>query len=431
MSENNKNILDEYKITELGILPKDWEIKKLSDIVDYRLGRTPPRKERKYWEKGIYPWVSIADMQREIIIDTKEKVSELAHEKIFKRKLVPSGTLLMSFKLTIGRTSLLGIDAYHNEAIISITPKDNVYQDYLKYFLPTVDFTKYQDKAVKGNTLNKSKIDKILIPLPPLPEQKAIAHVLQTVQEAKEKTEEVIRVTKELKKSMMKYLFTYGPVPLEEAENVRLKETEIGEIPEEWDKKAIKEIVRETEQKNPKKLPILTFKYIDVSSINRETLKIQEFQEINSVNAPSRARKFVKKHDVIFATVRPTLKRLALIDDDFDGEICSTAFCVLRPNEEIIDPLYLFYSLQRENFINTLGKIQKGANYPAVTDSEVKNQYIPFPSIITQRKIASILFSIDSKIEAEENKKKALDELFKTLLNDLMTAKIRVKNLEV
>jgi len=234
--------------------------------------------------------------------------------------------------------------------------------------------------------------------------------VLKAVQEAREKTEEVIKAAKELKKSLMKHLFTYGPVSIEEVEKVKLKGTEIGKIPEEWCISTIAKLVENTEQRDPKKTPFTPFKYIDVSSIEKEFFKIADYKTYRGKDAPSRAKKIVEKDDVIFATVRPTLKRLAIINENFSGQICSTAFCVLRAKKEIIDSRYLFYAIQIDIFVEELGKIQRGANYPAVTDSDVKRQIIPIPSINAQQKIANILLNVDKKIEAEENKKKALEE---------------------
>lgn len=85
------------------------------------IGKTPPRGETKYWTNGKYPWVSISDMSDYgLVTTTKESVSENA--KSLFGEISPAGTLIMSFKLTVGRTSLLNTSAYHNEAIISIYP---------------------------------------------------------------------------------------------------------------------------------------------------------------------------------------------------------------------------------------------------------------------------------------------------------------------
>ena len=89
--------------------------------------------------------------------------------------------------------------------------------------------------------------------------------------------------------------------------------------------------------------------------------------------------KKTKKKQICPYCERPTLKRVALIHDEFDNEICSTAFCVLRAIEEKIDPEFLYYVIQRNVFIENLGTIQRGASYPAVTDKDVKtvkNDYV-------------------------------------------------------
>lgn len=140
------------------------------------IGKTPPRGETKYWTNGKYPWVSISDMvEYGRIVTTKENVS------IYAEKLLgdvsPIGTLLMSFKLTVGRTSILNINAYHNEAIISIYPYiDNKHytRDYLFYILPIIANLGDSKDAIKGKTLNSKSLYNLLLPLPPLEEQKRI-----------------------------------------------------------------------------------------------------------------------------------------------------------------------------------------------------------------------------------------------------------------
>ena len=150
---------------------------RFGDIVSYRMGKTPPREDLKWWNSDV-PWVSISDMPEDgHIASTKESVSSFAIKEKFSDCVSPAGTMIMSFKLTVGRVSILDIDAVHNEAIISIFPyadEDNTIQSYLFRLLPTV--TQYGDtkNAIKGITLNSTSICNLLIPLPPLSEQKRI-----------------------------------------------------------------------------------------------------------------------------------------------------------------------------------------------------------------------------------------------------------------
>ena len=157
-------------------IPSSWEWVRLNDIVEFRMGKTPPRGDEKYW-KGDYKWVSISDMiDGSTIHNTKETVSETAIQEKFKF-VVPKGTMLMSFKLTVGKVSILGIDAVHNEAIISIYPfcdKDYMMRNYLFKVLPHIAVFGKTKKAIMGYTLNSDSLSKLLIPLPPLAEQQRI-----------------------------------------------------------------------------------------------------------------------------------------------------------------------------------------------------------------------------------------------------------------
>lgn len=102
-------------------LPENWTWVRFGQYVRMSIGKTPPRGETKYWANGEYPWASISDMSDYgLVTTTKESVSEYA--KSLFGEISPAGTLIMSFKLTVGRTSLLNTPAYHNEAIISIYP---------------------------------------------------------------------------------------------------------------------------------------------------------------------------------------------------------------------------------------------------------------------------------------------------------------------
>jgi type I restriction enzyme, S subunit len=153
-------------------IPNGWKWVRLGDIIKFSAGRTPSRHDQSYWNTGDYPWISIADMNAgEMLSTTKETVSEKAKEQIFRTEPVPSGTILMSFKLTIGKIVRTSIPAYHNEAIISIYPHITEIENYLFLMLPQFARGGNKKDAIKGATLNRESISNITIPLPPLNEQ--------------------------------------------------------------------------------------------------------------------------------------------------------------------------------------------------------------------------------------------------------------------
>ena len=162
-------------------LPCSWQWVRFGKIVRMSIGKPPARGEVSYWSKATIPWVSISDMTNcEHINKTKEKISVAALSVM--GGISPVGSLLMSFKLTVGRTSILNIDAYHNEAIISIYPFiDDKYalRDYLFYTLPFLSNMGDSKDAIKGKTLNSKSLKSLLIPLPPLREQRYIINRLE------------------------------------------------------------------------------------------------------------------------------------------------------------------------------------------------------------------------------------------------------------
>ena len=166
-------------------LPKSWMWSRLGIIAELHIGKTPPRGEPRYWSDGTYNWVAISDMvEGGFISKTKEKITEIAVNEIFKRETCPSGSLLMSFKLTVGKTSILETDAYHNEAIITISPfRDDNYilRNYLFHILPLISNYGDSKDAIKGKTLNSKSLNDLLIPLPPLAEQARILEKLEVV----------------------------------------------------------------------------------------------------------------------------------------------------------------------------------------------------------------------------------------------------------
>jgi len=165
-------------------IPKNWRWVRFGQIVKLNIGKTPPRDDSRYWLNAKRNWVSISDMTNYgRIKTTKEQISEEAANSLM-RESSPINTLLMSFKLTVGRTAILDIEAYHNEAIVSIYPyidKKFMLRNYLFYTLPILANIGDSKDAIKGKTLNSKSLNNLLIPLPPLAEQQRIVESIDAI----------------------------------------------------------------------------------------------------------------------------------------------------------------------------------------------------------------------------------------------------------
>lgn len=181
----------------------EWEVKRLGEICEIAMGRTPPRLKQALWGHG-YKWLSIADLQTKFVSESKEQITELAASTM---TIIPKGTLLMSFKLSIGRLCFAGCDLFTNEAICSFN-KLQASGDFLYYALGRTDFSLYGKQAVKGYTLNKESLKIVEVHLPPLPEQTAIAAVLTDMDSELAALEQRLAKTRALKQGMMQELLT-------------------------------------------------------------------------------------------------------------------------------------------------------------------------------------------------------------------------------
>lgn len=157
---------------------------RLGDIFNLQMGKTPSRNNVRYWNNGIYNWISIADLgsYQKYTQDTKEKISELAvHESGIK--IVPADTVIMSFKLSIGKTAITNGAVYTNEAIMAFIPtgKYDVLPDYFYHLFNGKDWSKGTNRAVMGVTLNKAALSEISVSVPSLDEQRKIADILDRI----------------------------------------------------------------------------------------------------------------------------------------------------------------------------------------------------------------------------------------------------------
>ena len=239
---------------------------------------------------------------------------------------------------------------------------------FLFYWL-SIEAKNHVYSGMGNPKLMSHQMEKILIPIPPLSVQTEIVKILDAL------TVLTSELTSEL--TLRRKQYEYYREKL-------LSEEELEKVGFKW--KTLEELVEKTQNirwKNNTK----TYRYIDLTSVDRENNNITGTIEINALNAPSRAQKIVKENDVIFATTRPTQQRVALISKEFSNEIASTGYCVLRAKTNIVLPKWLFYFLSTINFKNYVEENQSGSAYPAISDSKIKEFRIPVPEVTIQQNI--------------------------------------------
>lgn len=171
----------------------------------------------------------------------------------------------------------------------------------------------------------------------------------------------------------------------------------------------------------PSTRPDARFRYIDVSSVSNETYRIVNTKELLGKDAPSRARQVIRQDDVIFATVRPTLRRVAMIHPELNGEVCSTGFCVLRARKEELSPQFLYFYLLTETVRERVEALQTGATYPAINDSDLFRLEIPLPSLAEQEAVVHALQAVQKTREMRK-RELALERERKGALVDYLFA---------
>jgi type I restriction enzyme S subunit len=192
-------------------------------------------------------------------------------------------------------------------------------------------------------------------------------------------------------------------------------------LPQSWEVVPIADVTFRTSQRDPSKQPDKMFRYIDVSGVDNALFKIRTITDLRGSQAPSRARKDIRRNDVLFATVRPTLKRVALVPPNLDGEIASTGYCILRPNTDKIEPRFLYNCVLTDWFIDAMRKLERGASYPAVRDSDIFAEHIPLPPMAEQHKIARVLAVVREAIEQQDRLLQLATELKRSVVRQLFT----------
>jgi len=188
-----------------------------------------------------------------------------------------------------------------------------------------------------------------------------------------------------------------------------------------WEITELKDVVDiNPESRDPSQKPLEKFSYIDIDAVENGSGVINTVKELIGTDAPSRARRVVRTDDVIMSEVRPYLKAFALVPKKLNNQICSTGFAVLR-SKGLVDPKYLLNTLFSDAIIEQCTRMMVGAQYPALNDSQVIKIQIPLPPLPEQRRIATILTTVDDAIQRSRQAATETERLKAGVMQELMT----------
>lgn len=383
-------------------LPQGWEVKKLGDIAEIQIGKTPSRNNIDFFQ-GENIWLSIRDLKSKFVSFSSEKISNEAISKT-NMKIVPKGTLLMSFKLTLGKTAFADCDLYTNEAIAAIFTKDkNINKYFLDYALNFTDLEKYVDNAVKGKTLNKQKLKQIKIPISPLKEQERIVGILDesfaNIDESIKILEQNLLNLDELMQSALQKAF--NPLKDNAKENYKL--------PESWEWKSLGEVCESISAGGDKPK-----NYTKKKSINNQ-IPIYA-NGVNNNGLIGYTDKAVITKPSLTISARGTIGFVCIRKEPYYPIV--RLICAI-PNEKILYLEYLYFCL---NFFIAKGD---GSSIPQLTIPKFKILQIPLPPLQEQEQIISHLDELSLNIkdlkqnyqaqikDLQELKQSLLDKAFK------------------
>jgi type I restriction enzyme S subunit len=388
-----------YKDTPIGKIPVDWEVVRLEDVSEINMGQSPPSEDCSEEAKGLPFYQGNAQFGSKYPSPKKwcEKPKKIANQ----------GDILISVRAPVGEINIAPHKCCIGRGLAAITAK-GVNPDYLYHSL--FIHRKALQKIAQGSTfeaINSKELSDLSIFSPPFSEQKQVAEILTTVDEAIEKTAQVIETTKEVKKGLMQKLLTRG------IGHKKYKKTEIGEIPEEWEVKNIGEICE-----------ILDNKRIPLNKEQRDKMR-GEIPYYGANGVIDYINDYIFEDDLILMaedggyfeeySTRPIAY---LIHGKSWVNNHAHVLKVKEPN----DTFWVYYSLAHKNIIPFI----KGGTRSKLNQEELKQIIVLIPSFTEQKEIAEILSSIDEELEKESNHKEHLELLKKGLMQVLLTGKIRV-----
>jgi len=410
-----------FKETEIGPIPVDWDLSYLGEVASLNMGQSPPSSTYNTIGEGMLFLQGKAEFGR--IYPTPVKwCSE-------PKKVTTRGSVLISVRAPVGDVNVAKDEYCIGRGLAAIDGEDAL-DNWFLFYLLTFAKQRFEDKAT-GSTfksINKGVLQNFPIPLPPLPEQRCIAPVLSTIQRAIAAQDDLIAAARETKRSLMHRLFTYGP-GLDPAPT---KETEIGEIPEHWEMVELENVLREKIKNGAfvkrdrfgTGIPFLnvadTYDEVSVSHHGWERVEATE-RELGDYS--------LQPNDLFF--VRSSLKRegigqCCIVEEVPIPAIYDCHLMRVRVEETQVIPKFLAYYAASPQGKDFLIKRSKTTTMTTINQRGLGGFEFPLSPLSEQQEIVRSLEAADAKTAAEEQRKSALEALFQSTLQQLMTGQIRL-----
>jgi type I restriction enzyme S subunit len=379
----------------------------LGNLCEITIGRTPRREVLDNFG-GNHIWVSIADMKGKFVEDSKEKLTDKG-VKDGKSRLIPEGTLLLSYKLSVGKVAITKKPLYTNEAIAALIPKKPINIGYLYYYLKQIDFAKYGRKAVKGICLNKEILSKIEILLIPTEEQIKIVTLLEKVEQLHKWRKESDKLTNDYLNSVFLKIFG-DPV----------------KNPRNWIVKKLNQVctrITDGTHGSPPNVDTGDFLYITAKNITKDGVSLDNVTYVST-----------KNHEEIYRRCNPVRGDVLYIKDgattgiaqvnkfDFQFSLLSSV-ALLKPSKELNSD-YLAYLLNSESMYKKLRSEMAGVAITRLTITKIKSFVIPVPPIKLQEDFSKIV-SIMEEIKGDQKEsKQQINDLQNCLMQELFKGAI-------
>lgn len=392
------------------VFPSDWRLSKIKDIAVTRSGGTPSRSLlERYYHNGIYPWVKTMDLNNGFIVQTNECITQAAIDET-NSPLFESGTVLVAMYggfNQIGRTGLLKIQASINQALTAITvDKDKIWPEYLLYWLNfrVDDWKEFAASSRKDPNITRTDVENFPVVVPPLAEQRAIAAILGTWDEAIDLTRRLIEALKQRKQALMQLLLT--------------GEVRFPGFDEEWEEVRLGDVFRERNESGFDDLPLVSI--TNKGIVYRDTL---DKRDTSSSDKSKYLR--ILPGDVGYNTMRMWQGVSAV--SEIEG-IVSPAYTVCIPSDSIVAH-YMGYLFKLQKTIHTFWRYSQGLvdDTLSLKFDNFKEIKITLPNREEQQLISDMIVTSDGEIDVVESCLESLQTQKRGLMQKLLTGQVRVK----